>query len=194
MTEILSFISVLIIMLLLRSLVSIFPSLAACLVRSKESFNLEASVKLSRNRDLLALAMIVPFCLVAMRFRFKGVGMIDTMSNDIQTLIIIGCFIVYILFRLAVQNLFRPHSIPKKTYETAAKASRTFFIILTLVLLCAGGIISLFDFDMMASRNAISNFHFFLLYFHSFFVPLRPRNHPYRNFGGFSDNFIDYRA
>ena len=155
MTEILSFISVLIIMLLLRSLVSIFPSLVACLVRSKESFNLEASVKLSRNRDLLALAMIVPFCLVAMRFRFKGVGMIDTMSNDIQTLIIIGCFIVYILFRLAVQNLFRPHSIAKKTYETAAKASRTFFIILTLVLLCAGGIISLFDFDMMASRNAM---------------------------------------
>ena len=45
MTEILSFISVLIIMLLLRSLVSIFPSLVACLVRSKESFNLEASVK-----------------------------------------------------------------------------------------------------------------------------------------------------
>ena len=53
--------SFLIVLLLLRRLVNILPSLLACLMRGKESLNLEASVKLSRDRDALALAMIIPF-------------------------------------------------------------------------------------------------------------------------------------
>ena len=59
----------LVVLLLLRRLVGIMPSLLACVIRWKESVNLEASVKLSRDRDDMALAMIVPFCLVAFRFR-----------------------------------------------------------------------------------------------------------------------------
>ena len=61
--------SFLIVLLLLRRLVNILPSLLACLTRGKESLNLEASVKLSRDRDVLAMAMIIPFCLTAFYYR-----------------------------------------------------------------------------------------------------------------------------
>ena len=44
--------SFLTVLLLLRQLVNIFPSLLACLIRGKESLNLEASVKLSRETIL----------------------------------------------------------------------------------------------------------------------------------------------
>ena len=71
-TDILSFISILTAMLVLRSLVSIFPSLVACLVRAKECFNLEASVKLSRSRDIIATVMVLPFCLLMNRFDIIG--------------------------------------------------------------------------------------------------------------------------
>ena len=73
--DILAFICILTIMPVLRSLVSIFPSLVACLVRSKECFNLESSVKLSRSRDIIALAMFLPFCLLASRFNLCGEGL-----------------------------------------------------------------------------------------------------------------------
>ena len=64
LADVLALISFFIILVLLESLVEIFPSLVACMVRWKESVNLDASVQLGRSRDIIALAMILPFCLV----------------------------------------------------------------------------------------------------------------------------------
>lgn len=126
-------------MLLLKNLVTIFPSLVACLVRSKECFNLEASVKLSRDRDLIAMAMVLPACLIADRYGFLQKGLLENHSDDIRLLATIGLFTAYLLFRITVFKLFRPQRMPKKTYETAGKAAHTFFTILTLILLFIAG-------------------------------------------------------
>ena len=154
-SDILSFISILTVMLVLRSLVSIFPSLVACLVRAKECFNLESSVKLSRSRDIIALTMIMPFCLVVNRFGLCGSGLTDNMQEDLKLAVIIGGFIAYFFFRVAVFKLFRPQRIPKKTYNTAGKAAHTFFIILTLLLLIAGGIMTVTGCDESAIKSAM---------------------------------------
>ena len=77
----------LIVLLLLRRLVNILPSLMACLIRGKESINLEASVKLSRDRDMLALAMIIPFCLTASYYRLYSPVILDGISTNAY----IGC-------------------------------------------------------------------------------------------------------
>ena len=66
--DILALISALTAILLLGRLVNIFPSLMACTIRWKESVNLESSVKHSLDRDMLSIAMVLPFCLVADRF------------------------------------------------------------------------------------------------------------------------------
>ena len=154
-TDILSFISILSAMLVLRSLVSIFPSLVACLVRAKECFNLEASVKLSRSRDILASVMVLPFCLLVNRFDVIGTGLSVSLSEDLRTAIIIGGFIVYFIFRIATYRLFRPQRLPKKTYQTAGKAAHTFFAILTLLLLTVAGIMTVAGTDETAIKNAI---------------------------------------
>ena len=70
----------LIVLLLLRQLVGIVPSLLACVIRWKENVNLEASVKLSRDRDYIALAMIAPFCLMAFRYRLYSPGFLEGLS------------------------------------------------------------------------------------------------------------------
>ena len=59
--NILALISLLIILMMLRKLVGVFPSLVACLVRAKESINLEASAQLSRDRNFIATALVIPF-------------------------------------------------------------------------------------------------------------------------------------
>lgn len=147
--------SFLIVLLLLRRLVNIMPSLMACMIRGKESLNLEASVKLSLDRDALALAMIIPFCLVAFRYRLYSPGFIEEMADVSLLGIYFGVFVVYLFLRFLMTWLFRPQKLPKKTYVAADKASRSFFIVYTLLLLAMGGIFGLADVQDAVSRDAM---------------------------------------
>ena len=147
--------SFLIVLLLLRRLVNIMPSLMACMIRGKESLNLEASVKLSLDRDALALAMIIPFCLVAFRYRLYSPGFIGEMADDSVLGVYFGVFASYLLLRFMMTWLFRPQKLPKKTYVAADKASRSFFIVYTLMLLAMGAVFGLADVQDAVSRNAM---------------------------------------
>ena len=145
----------LVVLLMLRHLVNIMPSLMACLIRWKENLNLDASVKLSRDRDELALAMIVPFCLVSFRYRLYPPGFLDGMSDNAVLGLYFAVFIAYLVLRLMVDMTFRPHKIPKKTFSAATGAASTFFIICTLLLLATGGLTSVLDLQDADARTAM---------------------------------------
>lgn len=145
----------LIVLLLLRRLVNILPSLLACLIRGKESLNLEASVKLSLDRDMLALAMIIPFCLVAEHYRLYSPGFLDGFSENAEIGMYFGIFLIYVLLRHMVMWLFRPQKMPKKTYSAAYKAASSFFIIGTLVLLSLGAVMGVLDVPAADVRSAM---------------------------------------
>ena len=153
--DLLALFAFLVVLLLLRRLLNIFPSLLACLIRGKESLNLEASVKLSRDRDALALAMIVPFCLVAYRYGLYSPGFLDGFSGNALIGIYFGVFAVYVLLRLLMSWLFRPQRIQRKVYSAAVKASSSFFIIGTLLLLATGGLLDLFNVPETDVRSAM---------------------------------------
>ena len=153
--NILTLFAFLVILLLLRRMVDIMPSLMACFIRSKESLNLEASVKLSRDRDLIASAMIVPFCLLAFYYRLYSPGFLEGMSSNSVLGMYFAIFFIYILLRFTVSRLFRPQKMPKKIYLAADKASFSFFITGTLILLATGGIFSLLDISDAEIRTAM---------------------------------------
>ena len=153
--DILALISFLVVLLLLRRFVNVYPSLLACLIRGKESINLEASVKLSRDRDSITYAMIVPFCLVAYRYRLYDPSFLDGVSENRLLWMYFLIFAGYILLRMLVMWLFRPHKMPQKVYRTAGRASYTFFVILTLLLLVMGGVMSFMKSDESTIRLAM---------------------------------------
>ena len=153
--DLLALFSFLVVLLLLRRLVNILPSLLACLIRGKESINLEASVKLSLDRDALALAMIVPFCLTAFRYRLYSPVFLDGMSDDAVLGLTSAVFIVYAALRVATARLFRPQRMPKKTYDAAYKASYSFFIVYALLLLAMGALMGVIDMPENDIRNAM---------------------------------------
>ena len=138
----LALISVLVIIVMLKTIVSIIPSVMASVVWWKENINIESSVKLGRNRDLSALTMILPFCLTAFRFRIYNPSFMDGMPDDTRLWAIMAVFGAYGLLRYSAGRLARPHRIPVKIYKAANKAAYTFFILLTLLLLGFGGIAS----------------------------------------------------
>jgi hypothetical protein len=140
--NILALISLLIVLMMLRMLVEVFPSLMACLIRSKESINLEASVQLSRARDFLALSMFIPFCLIVWRFNLYSPAFLESFNDTTGIGVTIGLFLAYVLSRKALEYIFRPKKSNGKLYNIACKASRTFFGLLTLTLLAMGGIMT----------------------------------------------------
>jgi hypothetical protein len=143
----LALISVLSIIVMLRTIVSIIPSVMASFIWWKENINIESSVKLGLARDLSAAAMILPFCLMMFRFRLYDPGFISIMTDDARLWTLIAIFAFYSLIRHLACRLARPHSIPTKTYTASIKSAYTFFILLTTLLLAFGGIASFADMD-----------------------------------------------
>ncbi len=153
--NILALISVLIVITLLRRLVNIFPSLVTCMIRWKESVNLEASVKNSYDRNIIAIGMIIPFCLVAAKFRLYNPSFMDNLGEDIRIGITSGVFILYAMTRLLASTMIHTGIGKKKTYETANKAAYTFFIMLTIILAGIGGVLSFANVSAGIIRSAM---------------------------------------
>ena len=151
----LALISLLIIITLLRRLVSICPSLLACMIRWKENVNLQMSVKLSTDRNLLALSMIIPFCLTVYRYGLYRPAFMAEMNEAVGVSVTIGIFIAYMLTRRLFYFLAKPRKASQAMYRTSASASHTFFIILTLTLFFVGGIMALLKTDPIVTRTAI---------------------------------------
>lgn len=147
--------SALVVLLLLRQLVNVYPSVMACLWRGKECFNLEASVKLAHDRDIIAMAMVIPFCLVVYRFRLYHPVFLDGFGNNALLGMYFVVFSGYALFRLAVFALFRPKTLSSKTLAVSRKVAYTFFIFLTLLLLAMGGIMCRLGLDDSVVRSAM---------------------------------------
>lgn len=148
-------ISFFICLLILRRFVGIFPSLMACLVRWKESVNLDASVQLSRDRDIMAVAMVMPFCLTAGKFALYSPAWFGQFGADARLGLTIGIIVGYLLLRKGLEHILRPRKMNPKTYATACKSSHTFFIILTLLLMSMGGIMSFVNAAPMDIKNAM---------------------------------------
>lgn len=155
LADILALLSIIVVVLLLKRFVNIFPSLMACTIRWKESINLEASVKHSLDRDMLAAAMILPFCLVADGFRLYSPRFMDGLGNNAHLASVIGIFAAYCIIRMLISKMFHPQKMNPKIWKTAGRSSFTFFIILTLVLLAMGGIMRFAGIDPLFTRNAM---------------------------------------
>ena len=140
--NILALISLLVILMMLRRFVGIFPSLLACLIRWKESINLESSVQLSRDRDFLSVSMVIPFSLLVWRFGLYRPVFLNGCNETIGTYATIGIFLFFILIRKGLEYLMMPKKGNSKIYKTACKASRTFFSLLTIMLITMGCIMT----------------------------------------------------
>ncbi len=169
--NILASISILVIIILLRKLVTLFPSLLACLIRWKESVNLESSIKHSHDRDVLAIAMTMPFCLTVERFRLYDPLFFDSMDENRRIGMTIGVFMAYFIVRSLISAIGQAFTGKKKAYATAVRSAYTFFIMLVLILLTMGGVLSFAHVDADSTRIAmlwVSAFIYVLFIFRKF--------------------------
>ncbi len=153
--DVAALISLIAIICLLRKIIEILPSLLASLIRWKESINLFNSVKLSRDRNAITMAMVIPFCLVAADSGIYSPSFMETIGADAGFGITLGIFTLFAAFRLLLERMCRPKRRNVQIYRCACRTSYTFFIILTILLMSLWGILSVLDTSPETSRDAM---------------------------------------
>ena len=138
-----------------KTLVEIVPSLIATIIRWKESLNLEASVKLSRDRNLIAICSILPFCLTVYSFDLYDPAWIRTVGPNARLWIIVGVFGIFFAIRTLLEYMLKPRRLSAKSYNGIVRVAYSFFIILTLALLLLDSTSVLFNVNEEGIRNAM---------------------------------------
>lgn len=146
---------VLIGILLLKNIVNVVPSLVGCLFRWKECLNIEDSLRLSSDRNIFAVFMILPFCIAASGFHLYCPDFL----SGLQPAAFFGCtcgiFAGYCLTRTAFAVMIRKPKIPEKIYKAANRTSFSFFCIMAAAVLAAGGICSFADIAEKTARTVL---------------------------------------
>ena len=132
-------VSVLLFLLALRSFLNVLPYLADNILRARGSAALENSVRVSRDRNLVAAVFIIPAILLIYRYRLFDIAYFETLSPDMRLLAVAGVFIGYLLLRYLLYRWLRPRR-RYDDYQMAYRAGFTFFILLMMLALVTVGI------------------------------------------------------
>ena len=127
-------VSVLLFLLALRSFLNVLPYLADNIFRARGSAALENSVRVSRDRNLVAAVFLIPAILLIYRYRLVDVGLFETLSPDFRLLAVAGLVVAYLLVRFLLYRWFRPRR-RYDDYQRAYRAGYTFFILLMMLAL-----------------------------------------------------------
>ena len=127
--------TILVLLLSLRKIVMITPSLLGAFVRLKENFNIEDSLRLRRNRNQITAMSAISITLIYARYKVLPLSSIG-IDGPVQTFAgTIAFFLILWGYRYAACMLFSRFSPKDRAYRTAKGASYTYFTI-TVALSC----------------------------------------------------------
>ena len=132
-------VSVLLFLLALRSFLNVLPYLSDNILRARGSAALENSVRVSRDRNLVAAVFLIPAILLTFRYRLFDIGWFDTLSPDMRLAAVAGVLVAYLLIRFLLYRWLRPRR-RYDDYQMAYRAGYTFFILLMILALLTVGV------------------------------------------------------
>ena len=154
MLEIISLISVIIAVIFLRRIVDILPSAFACTLRWRECIRIDASLKTSRDRDFTALVLIIPILLTTQKYEIIPYRFFESMTSEEEFLVLCAVFAGYLAFRSFASALFLSNKNHKKS-RTPDNSDRTFFIILSVLILSFSWIMSIIGIETTVIKSTI---------------------------------------
>ena len=141
--SILSVVFVVLVIVLMRSFIHLIPFIADSLLRARGSVALESSVRVSRDRNMVAVAMFLPMLLLSWRYRLYNPSFIADAGPDARMGLVAAVFAGYLLLRLFMYVLLKPRRRYEQ-FQVAHHATYTFFILLVILLLFTAGIMYVF--------------------------------------------------
>lgn len=154
LASVLVILSILLGLLFLGNFLNVLPYLLDNFTRARGSVALEGSVRVSRDRNLVALILVIPFILLIDRYRVYDPAFLAGMGTDLRLLVVAGIFIGYLLLRYLLWWLLQPRRY-SDSYPAARKVAYTFFIMAGLVVLPTVGVLSLLDVNDLTVKTVI---------------------------------------
>jgi len=130
-------------MLLLRNFLGVFPYLVRSFFRARGNAALEGSVRVSRDRNIMALVFIIPFCVLMYRYRLWAPSFLDYFIPDVKILLTASAFALCLVLRAALCHAFVPKRTNHDNYFLARKSAYNYFILLVVLQLVTVGILTL---------------------------------------------------
>ena len=139
--SILVLVFVVLMILLLPTFMQLVPYVADSFLRARGSSALENSVRVSRDRNTVAIVMMLPAHLLIFRYRLYNPDFLAWKDGDTRLWLIAASFTAYLFLRLILYLLLKPRR-RYEAYQTAHHAS--FFILMVLLMLLTAGAMFLF--------------------------------------------------
>ena len=142
---------ILLALMTLKSFIGILPFLSDSVLRARGSAALENSVRVCRDRNIIALVLLLPAVLLLYRYRLYDPDYVQGMSPDLRMLTVAGVFIGYLLLRFLLYLWLKPRR-RSDDYQLAYRAGYTFFILMMLLILVTVGVLYLFHVNDLTVR------------------------------------------
>ena len=137
--------SILLCLFFFRRIAGVLPSVIGCLVRWKECLNLEDSMKLARDRNILAVILALPFVATVSDLGFFRPDFASGWSSAGLFGLTAGYLAVHLALRLTAQGFIRPQKIAHGIYSATGKMFFSFFIIEAISVFAIAGICAFAD-------------------------------------------------
>ena len=152
-------------LLLLGNFINIVPHLADSILRARGSTALEGSVRVSRDRNLIALVFVLPAIILQYRYCLYYPEFVQPMTPTSRLLVTGGIFVVYLLLRHLMYLWLKPRR--SDAYMMSHRAGYSFYILLCLVAFLTLGILVLFKASDLTIRGflLVEAAVFYFIYF-----------------------------
>lgn len=141
--SILVLVFVVLMILLIPTFLQLVPYIADSFFRARGSSALENSVRVSRDRNMVALVMLLPAFLLTFRYRLYNPDFLAWKDGDARLWLVAAAFGAFFVLRLVIYVLLKPRR-RYEAYQTAHHASYTFFILMVLLMLVTAGVMYIF--------------------------------------------------
>ena len=139
----------------MNRLLGILPYLLDGVLRSSPLANLEASVRLTRDRNALSIIAFFTICLLASRYDAYTADFLVLFTPGVKTLVIIGISLAAFWMRLALVYLCAPRRSSRENYLLAARTFYDFLIVAAMLLGITAGVLSIFKANDLTVRTVL---------------------------------------
>lgn len=127
--------AVVLILIDLTDILSIFPALTHTVKNSRGATSLEHSVSVARSRNVAAMLMAIPFCLVCDRYALYPAGFWKMMPFGVSLAVVAGVLFAFLAVRHLIHIALRPRRHDSESSHAIHRLMYTFFILLVMVML-----------------------------------------------------------
>lgn len=148
-------ISAVLLLLMMRQLVSIFPELLRGVFSNRAAVTFENSMRNLRDRNTVAWMMVLPFCLLLSRYSVYAPAYISHAGRSVQVLLVICTVAGYAAIRAALCSLIPIKGQARSVSGAANRSLYNFFILFMVTGLAEAAILYIFGANDLTVRKFI---------------------------------------